>query len=55
VSGGATQEKSLQFGEQTAFKRPGQTAVLTAIYVQLADPGASYATRQIYDSSGGAG
>jgi NAD(P)-dependent dehydrogenase (short-subunit alcohol dehydrogenase family) len=55
VSGGATQEKLVKFGEQTPFKRPGQPAELASIYVQLADPGASYATGQIYGSSGGAG
>jgi len=55
VSGGATQEKLMKFGEQTPFKRPGQPAELASIYVQLADPGASYATGQIYGASGGAG
>ena len=55
VSGGATQEKLMHFGEQTPFKRPGQPAELASIYVQLADAGASYATGQIYGSSGGAG
>lgn len=55
VSGGATQEKLQHFGEQTPFKRPGQPAELASIYVQLADPLASYATGQIYGSSGGAG
>lgn len=55
VSGGATQEKLVSFGEQTPFKRPGQPAELASIYVQLADPGGSYATGQIYGSSGGAG
>ncbi len=55
VSGGATQEKLKTFGEQTPFKRPGQPAELASIYVQLADPNASYATGQIYGASGGAG
>jgi NAD(P)-dependent dehydrogenase (short-subunit alcohol dehydrogenase family) len=55
VSGGATQEKLVKFGEQTPFKRPGQPAELASIYVQLADGNASYATGQIYGSSGGAG
>jgi NAD(P)-dependent dehydrogenase (short-subunit alcohol dehydrogenase family) len=55
VSGGATQEKLVEFGGQTPFKRPGQPAELASIYVQLAANDASYATGQIYGSSGGAG
>ncbi|QHS56885.1 SDR family oxidoreductase [Mucilaginibacter sp. 14171R-50] len=55
VSGGASMEKLKNFGGQTPFKRPGQPAELASIYVQLADPGASFATGQIYGSSGGAG
>lgn len=55
VSGGATQEKLQQFGGQTPMKRPGQPAELASIYVQLAAADASYATGQIYGSSGGAG
>lgn len=55
VSGGATQEKLKKFGGNTPLGRPGQPAELASIYVQLADPGASYATGQIYGSSGGVG
>jgi NAD(P)-dependent dehydrogenase (short-subunit alcohol dehydrogenase family) len=55
VSGGTTQEKLKNFGGQTPFKRPGQPAELASIYVQLAAGDASYATGQIYGSSGGAG
>jgi NAD(P)-dependent dehydrogenase (short-subunit alcohol dehydrogenase family) len=55
VSGGSTQENLMSFGEKTPFKRPGQPAELASIYVQLADPGATYATGQIYGSSGGSG
>ncbi|HEY2649867.1 MAG TPA: SDR family oxidoreductase [Puia sp.] len=55
VSGGATQEKVQKFGGDTPFGRPGQPAELASIYVQLADAGASYATGQIYGSSGGKG
>jgi NAD(P)-dependent dehydrogenase (short-subunit alcohol dehydrogenase family) len=55
VSGGATMEKLEQFGGQTPFGRPGQPAELASIYVQLAAEDASYATGQIYGSSGGAG
>ena len=55
VSGGASMEKLKQFGGNTPMGRPGQPAELASIYVQLADPNASYATGQIYGSSGGAG
>lgn len=55
VSGGATQEKLKTFGEQTPMGRPGQPAELASIYVQLAASDASYATGQIYGSSGGSG
>jgi NAD(P)-dependent dehydrogenase (short-subunit alcohol dehydrogenase family) len=55
VSGGTTQEKLVKFGEQTPLKRPGQPAELASIYVQLAASDASFATGQIYGSSGGEG
>jgi NAD(P)-dependent dehydrogenase (short-subunit alcohol dehydrogenase family) len=55
VSGGASQEKLQKFGSQTVFGRPGQPAELASIYVQLADATASFATGQVYGSSGGAG
>lgn len=55
VSGGATMEKLKEFGSQTPMGRPGQPAELASIYVQLAANDASYATGQIYGSSGGEG
>jgi NAD(P)-dependent dehydrogenase (short-subunit alcohol dehydrogenase family) len=55
VSGGATQEKLKHFGGQTPMGRPGQPCELASIYVQLAASDASYATGQVYGSSGGAG
>lgn len=55
VSGGADQEKLMHFGEHSPLGRPGQPAELASIYVQLADPAASFATGQIYGSSGGGG
>jgi len=55
VSGGASQEKLKQFGGNSPMGRPGQPAELASIYVQLAAEDASYATGQIYGSSGGAG
>jgi NAD(P)-dependent dehydrogenase (short-subunit alcohol dehydrogenase family) len=55
VSGGATQEKLKSFGSKTPLRRPGQPAELASVYVQLAASDASFATGQIYGSSGGAG
>jgi NAD(P)-dependent dehydrogenase (short-subunit alcohol dehydrogenase family) len=55
VSGGASMEKLEKFGGQTVFKRPGQPAELASIYVQLAAADASFATGQVYGSSGGTG
>jgi NAD(P)-dependent dehydrogenase (short-subunit alcohol dehydrogenase family) len=55
VSGGATQEKLKQFGGDTPMGRPGQPVELASIYVQLADPSASYATGQVYGATGGGG
>jgi NAD(P)-dependent dehydrogenase (short-subunit alcohol dehydrogenase family) len=55
VSGGATQEKLKKFGGDTPLGRPGQPAELASIYVQLAANDGSFATGQIYGSSGGKG
>ncbi|KQR90854.1 NAD(P)-dependent oxidoreductase [Chryseobacterium sp. Leaf180] len=55
VSGGQTMEKLEKFGEKTVFGRPGQPAELASIFVQLAAEDASFATGQIYASSGGNG
>jgi NAD(P)-dependent dehydrogenase (short-subunit alcohol dehydrogenase family) len=55
VSGGASMEKLEQFGSKTPLGRAGQPAELGSIYVQLAAADASYATGQVYGSSGGAG
>jgi NAD(P)-dependent dehydrogenase (short-subunit alcohol dehydrogenase family) len=55
VSGGASPQKQQSFGAQTPFGRPGMPAELAGIYVLLADNQASFATGQIYGSSGGAG
>jgi NAD(P)-dependent dehydrogenase (short-subunit alcohol dehydrogenase family) len=55
VSGGASAEKQRTFGSHTVFGRPGMPAELAGIYVQLADSQGSFATGQIYGSSGGAG
>jgi NAD(P)-dependent dehydrogenase (short-subunit alcohol dehydrogenase family) len=55
VSGGAFPEKQKKFGGQSALGRAGMPAELAGIYVQLADNQASFATGQIYGSSGGGG
>lgn len=55
VTGGASQEKLKNFGGATPLGRPGQPAELGSIYVQLAANDASFATGQIYGSSGGSG
>jgi NAD(P)-dependent dehydrogenase (short-subunit alcohol dehydrogenase family) len=55
VSGGATMEKLESFGGKTPLGRAGQPVELAGIYVQLAAADGSYATGQIYGSSGGAG
>jgi NAD(P)-dependent dehydrogenase (short-subunit alcohol dehydrogenase family) len=55
VSGGASMKKLEEFGAYTPIGRAGQPAELGSIYVQLAAADASYATGQVYGSSGGAG
>jgi NAD(P)-dependent dehydrogenase (short-subunit alcohol dehydrogenase family) len=55
VSGGASTEKQKKFGSQTPLGRAGMPAELGSLYVQLADNQGSFATGQIYGSSGGAG
>jgi NAD(P)-dependent dehydrogenase (short-subunit alcohol dehydrogenase family) len=55
VSGGATQEKLVKFGSDTALGRPGQPAELASIYVQLAADDASFTTGNIYGAGGGKG
>jgi len=55
VSGGAYPEKQRKFGSHTSLGRAGMPAELAGIYVLLADNQASFATGQIYGSSGGGG
>lgn len=55
VSGGTTPDKQQMFGSWTMLGRPGMPAELASIYVQLAAADASFATGQIYGSSGGVG
>jgi len=55
ISGGAQPEKQQMFGSWTMLGRPGQPAELASIYVQLAAADASFASGQVYGSSGGVG
>jgi NAD(P)-dependent dehydrogenase (short-subunit alcohol dehydrogenase family) len=55
VSGGTTPDKQQSFGSWTMLGRPGMPVELASIYVQLAASDASFATGQIYGSSGGVG
>ena len=55
VSGGATQEKLKAFGGNTPMGRPVHPVELAGIYVHLEDNACSYASGQVYGSSGGAG
>jgi len=55
VSGGATQEKLVDFGGEAPLGRAGQPAELAGIYVRLAENDASYTTGHIYGSAGGQG
>lgn len=54
-SGGQTPEKLVQFGGDTPMGRPGQPAEIAGIYVLLASHESSFATGQVYGSSGGNG
>ncbi len=55
VSGGATQEHLIHFGQNYPLGRAGQPAELASIYVQLAANDASYTTGNIYGAGGGGG
>src|SRR6201986_1614049 len=55
ISGCAQPEKQQMFGSWTMLGRPGQPAELASIYVQLAASDASFASGQVYGSSGGVG
>jgi NAD(P)-dependent dehydrogenase (short-subunit alcohol dehydrogenase family) len=55
VSGGATQEHLIHFGETYPLRRAGQPVELAGIYVQLAANDGSYTTGNIYGAGGGAG
>ncbi len=52
---GSPPEKMHQFGENSAFGRPGQPIELAPVYVLLASDEASYITGEIYGVTGGEG
>lgn len=55
TSGGQPQDAIEKFGEETPMGRPGQPAEIAPLYVSLATAENSYATGQVYGSSGGMG
>src|ERR1700749_4872778 len=55
VSGGATQDHLIHFGEKYPLGRAGQPVELASIYVQLAANEGSYTTGNIYGAGGGDG
>ncbi len=55
VSGGSMPDKLQDFGAKTPMGRPGQPGELASVYVELAANNASYATGQVFGSSGGSG
>lgn len=54
-SGGQFPEKVENFGEGSAFGRPGQPVELSAIYVLLASQEGSYITGEVFGATGGKG
>ncbi|MFN4250200.1 SDR family oxidoreductase [Deinococcus sp.] len=52
-SGGQTQEKVMQFGNDTPLGRPGQPAELAAMYVFLASQESSYTSGSTLGATGG--
>ena len=55
VCGGQEPDKLPEFGKDTPLGRAGQPAELAGVYVLLASHESSYATGQVYGSSGGRG
>uniref|UniRef100_UPI003296C9F5 SDR family oxidoreductase n=1 Tax=Salmonella enterica TaxID=28901 RepID=UPI003296C9F5 len=54
ISGGQTQDKRPQFGQQTPLQRAGQPAELAPVYVYLARQESSYVTADVHGVCGGA-
>lgn len=55
ISGGATKEHFMHFGEDYPLGRAGQPAELARIYVELADNNDSFTTGNIHGAGGGKG
>ena len=55
ASGGQPPEKVENFGEESAYGRPGQPVELAPVYVLLASQEASYISGEVYGVTGGAG
>jgi NAD(P)-dependent dehydrogenase (short-subunit alcohol dehydrogenase family) len=55
VAGGQLPGKMGEFGQDTPLGRAGQPAELAALYVTLADPGASFTTGSVFGANGGTG
>jgi NAD(P)-dependent dehydrogenase (short-subunit alcohol dehydrogenase family) len=53
ISGGQTQDKIPEFGQQTPLKRAGQPAELAPVYVYLASEESSYVTAEVHGVCGG--
>lgn len=53
ISGGQTQDKLPEFGQQTPLKRAGQPAELAPVYVYLASEESSYVTAEVHGVCGG--
>lgn len=54
-SGGQTQEKVQNFGQNSTFGRPGQPVEIAPIYVLLASQEGSYLTGEVFGATGGQG
>ncbi|WP_206239980.1 SDR family oxidoreductase [Novosphingobium terrae] len=54
-SGGQPPEKVMNFGEQSAFGRPGQPVEIAPVYVLLASQEGSFINGEVYGVTGGAG
>lgn len=54
-SGGQPPEAVMQFGEKSAYGRPGQPVEIAPVYVLLASQEASFISGEVYGVTGGAG